>query len=465
MNISEVTSDMMQNLGQRWYDAAKNDIKTPLLMKLCSDTEKAVTILENSSLDVQDNSEKIMGLRHAVAEGFSTLGTRESESLAKWIGHHSEAYQTLHHLLEVLEAKKDSEIFYPAQDNSLSNLALIDSRSLSYLTEVNEVDKEPSANYIEVNKQSSNIPDEMKLSMCDFMNVKELLTMRTISKQSAEIANYVLIDRLNTGKISFSDLNIVTENDLNVFFGESAYQVFYFHIENDDAEDISDTIKEASPPILCLSQLSADALLYVRETSEQYTAIVNTALINLLNSGKISFSDLKIVTENDLKALLGSRASEIIRLEIKAPETLVASDTSPPILCVAQLATIKELELPFLYIDSRPSQDISALKHCRELKTLLMSTCFCNYDISVLRHCPNLETLDISYTNIPDISILSHCPKLKIVFINGTKVTDVSVLMDLRKNYNVLEKVQMMHCAIPEEALEKLEDLGLDLIA
>ena len=467
MNITEFTPVMMQNLGQQWYNAAKNDINTTQRMKLYADTEQVVTFLEKSGFDIQGNNEKIAALRHAVVEGFAKHKPQEFESLAKWVASNTGqsglgtgftgAYKTLHHLINAVKANNSSDIFDSGEGEFLAKLTLIDSKSLNYITAANEA-------YIESGKTSADVSDEVMLAICESMSVEELLKMREMSKQSEEIVNYVMINKLNNGKISFTELNIVTAKDLDAIFGEHASKIVCFEINPEDEENF-EANTESSPTILCIAQLNAAELLAFGETSEQTKVIANNLLTNKLNAGEITFSDLNIYSLNDLKAIFDVNFCKIEYLEVKNNKPLdkTDADTTPLILCVAQLANIKELELPCFYIDLGTPQDISGLKHCTQLKTLVMNFND-NTDISVLSHCPKLKYLDISYTSISDISVLRNCPALKILFINGTKVTDINVLKDLRIHNNVLEKVQMMGCDIPDEALQELFDLGVDLI-
>lgn len=451
MNITEYTSNMMQNLGQQWCTAEKEGIDNPQISLLCADTERVVNYLNNPETAVLNNDEKIANLCRDFAAGFRKLGSADVESLAKWVAHHPEACNTLHHLLDVVKKKTRADNLKPANNDFLANLDTIVSKSLAYIKEDSDQNRIPK------------LPDEIKIVITQDVTFKGLLAMRLISKQYQEIANIALINRLNSAEISFTDLKIVTENDLFSFFGEDASKILYFPVDNEN-EGISDEVEKTSPRVLSFRQLSAEGLLYVRDTTEQNRGIVNNVLINMLNSGVISFSELNIKTVNDLKTFFDVRANDVVRLEIKASDVEVGADSSSPILCTAQLATTKVINLPLLFIDTRPSLDISALKYCTELEVLNMYSLRGNYDLSILSFCPKLAYLDISYTSIAELSGLKDCHALKEVNIDETKVTDISVLKELRKAHGILEKVSVKGCEIPEEDLQALFDLGVELV-
>lgn len=455
----------MQNLVERWNDAAENNLNPAECINLVADTEQVGTFLENSS-ETHVSDEKIADLRHAILEGFGKL--KKPELFTQWFLQNSskdegaeiglkEACKSLHHLFSVVVEVNNTPHIPHIPDSSngdfyashgLATFTVIDIEAKSYLKASNL----KASN----NNSDLNLPKETIVSIYDHLSLQDLASMRSSSAYSREIVNKVLVNRLNSGQISFSDLKLHTEKEMNAFIGDSSSEILSWFAAMDDSNLNDDT------QILSIGQLSVSNLLAMREDSKEELALANLVLTNKLNSGKISFLDLKIFTSKDLNVFFGESASDIVCLEVKNNKLIADIETTADqiILCVAQLSSLEELTLPAFYEMETFTQDISALKYCQNLKTLKMLFND-NIDISVLKNCPKLEDLDISScAGRSDISILSYLPAIRVLDISNTNITDIKVLNDLHS----LERIYCYDCEIADSDLQALRNRNIKIM-
>lgn len=411
----------MQQLGERWYNAAKNNLDTTGRMNLYKETDDVVEFIGRRLKEAgKGQIKEVNNLCMAIIEGFNKPD--ESKKLTMWIAENTSikegrqmeltgAYPVLHRLFETI-AKIQEKPVDPAN---------IDHDALQ-----------------SISSSKKGLPESTKdLEHIYFsqLSTNDLLAMCATSKESKAFILPHLIDRINNQELILSDLGIRTVEEAIKFFDKSCSRLRILNLR--DFAGINDqnieNISESFPQVTSL--FLKNALITSAATS---SFAKMTSIKNLEFSGCQEIDDFSFL-EN---------YSKLTNLSLSGCEQI--NDFS----FLEKCPSIKSLDLSN---SSITNDDFSFLKKCPLLTSLNLSGCELISNFNFLENCSSLTNLDLSKCDINDTSFLEQCPTLtslklsesqEITSLNFLEKLPLLTSLDLSKCWNLEDLSPLKNCPL-----------------